>query len=69
MLTPGGRGPRLWPPFGDPGEPRLWWGFSTVIHFSTAAHVHSCAAVDQHVYRNYPQAYAQNASLADPGLA
>ena len=23
MLTPGGRGPRLGPPFGDPGEPRL----------------------------------------------
>lgn len=52
---------------------RLWTaggsrpGVSTVIHFSTAAPVHSCVVVDQLVYLNHPQAYTQGASLAGPG--
>jgi pimeloyl-ACP methyl ester carboxylesterase len=44
-------------------------GVSTVIHFSTITPVHSCAAADQRVYRNHPQAYTQDANLAPPGLA
>jgi hypothetical protein len=52
---------------------RLWTaegsrpGASTVIHYSTAAPVHSCVVVDQLVYLNHPQAYTQGASLAGPG--
>jgi len=37
-----------------------------VIHFSTATFVHSCRAVDQRVYVNYPQAYPQDATLTRP---
>ena len=37
-----------------------------VIHFSTGMSVHSCAAVDQHVYANHPHIYPQRVTLADP---
>ena len=40
---------------------------STVIHFSTAALVHSYAVADQHINRNHPQPYAQDVSLGGPG--
>ena len=36
-----------------------------VIHFSTGMSVHSCAAVDQHVYANHPHIYPQRVTLAD----
>jgi hypothetical protein len=41
----------------------------TVIHMSTVSLIHSCTAVDQPVCRKHPQLYAQDASLAPPGLA
>ena len=40
-----------------------------VIHSSTPMFIHSCTVNDQHVCLNDPQAYAQDASLARPGLA
>ena len=44
-------------------------GMRTVIHFSTGLLIHRCTEADQPVWRKPPQAYAQDASLAGPGLA
>jgi hypothetical protein len=60
-----GISPRLWTAEGTRDLHEV--GIPPVIHFSTASPVHSYAVIDQQVYPNHPQRYAQDVSLGRPG--